>query len=344
MNQVKRRLPAEWEAQDGVLMAWPHSGTDWAPDLGEVRRVVIHIAREVTRSEHLVMAAPDTDEAKQSLSAGGVHLDRVRFHAVETNDTWARDFGPITVMENGEPTLLDFCFNGWGLKFAADLDNRITRSLSSQGAFGHGTLETVGFVLEGGSIESDGRGTILTTAQCLLSPNRNPHMGRSDIDAFLRMQFGAERILWIESGSLAGDDTDAHVDTLARFCPGDTIVYTACDDPGDEHYGPLREMAKELKSFSTPEGRPYRLIPLPWPAACHDESGQRLPATYANFLIMNGSVLVPTYGTSRDHAALEAIRQAFPDRRVAGIPCLPLLVGRGSLHCITMQLPKGVLA
>jgi len=337
-------LPAEWEEQDAILMAWPHPGTDWAPDLDAVRRVIIDIAREITRSERLVMAAPDIEEPRRSLAAGGILSEHVWFYSVETNDTWARDFGPVTVVENGKPLLLDFCFNGWGLKFAADLDNRITRSLGDQGAFGTTAIETIGFVLEGGSIESDGRGTILTTARCLLSPNRNPHLGRRDIEAFLRTQLGAERILWLESGGLAGDDTDAHVDTLARLCPGDTILYTACDDPSDEHYGPLRDMAEELKSFRTPEGRPYRLMPLPWPTACYDASGQRLPATYANFLIMNESVLVPTYGTSRDHASLEAIRQVFPDRRVTGVPCRPLLVGRGSLHCITMQLPKGVLA
>lgn len=325
-------------------MAWPHLRTDWAPDLDAVQRVVANIAKEVTKFEPLLMVAPDKEEALLSLCANGVPPERVRFYEVETNDTWARDFGPITIMKNNRPGILDFCFNGWGLKFPADLDNQITRKLKNAGAFGRTQLETVGFVLEGGSIESDGRGTILTTAQCLLSPNRNPHMGRGDIDLFLRQQFGAERVLWLETGHLAGDDTDAHVDTLARFCPGDTIVYTACDDPADEHYRPLLEMAEEIKSFRTPVGRPYRLVPLPWPPACHDENGQRLPATYANFFILNESVLVPTYGNKQDNAALEAIREIFPDRRVTGIPCLPLLVGRGSLHCITMQLPKGVLA
>jgi agmatine deiminase len=337
-------LPAEWEEQDGVLMAWPHSGTDWKPDLDAVQQVTVDIAREIVRTERLVVVAPDPDEARQAMREGGVFLDRVQFHAVETNDTWSRDFGPIIVMENQKPVILDFGFNGWGLKFPAYLDNRITRRLSECGAFGNNVLETEGFILEGGSIESDGRGTILTTAQCLLSPNRNPHMGRGEIEAFLREKLGAERILWLEAGRLAGDDTDAHVDTLARFCPNDSIVYTACDDSADEHYGPLRDMADELKSFRTAEGRPYRLIALPWPAACHDDAGMRIPATYANFLITNGSVLVPTYGSNQDDAALETLREVFPDRSVIGISCFPLLNGHGSLHCITMQIPKGVMA
>jgi agmatine deiminase len=344
VKEPQRRLPAEWEEQAGVLMAWPHGGTEWLPYLSAVQRVTTEIAREITRFEPLLMAAPDVEEAGKALERAGVPLDRVRFYSVPTNDTWARDFGPLTVVQGEASLLLDFGFNGWGLKFPADLDNQITRRLARSGAFGATALETVGFVLEGGSIESDGRGTLLTTAQCLLSPNRNPHLSRAGIEAFLCRAFGAQRVLWIENGHLAGDDTDAHVDTLARFCPDDTIVYAACDVPEEEHYAPLKAMAEELDSFRTREGRPYRLIGLPWPEACHDEEGQRLPATYANFLVINGAVLVPTYGSPRDSEALCAIGKAFPGRRVTGVPCLPLLTGRGSLHCITMQIPKGALA
>jgi len=326
-----------------VLMAWPHAGTDWV-NLHAVQRVTIDIAREVTRFERLLMVAPDIEEAERAMAEAGLALDRVRFYEVETNDTWARDFGPLSVLEGEKPVLLDFGFNGWGLKFPSDLDNLITRKLGNFGAFGKATMDTMGFILEGGSIESDGRGSVLTTSNCLLSPNRNPHLSRSGIEAFLRQALGAQRILWIENGHLSGDDTDSHVDTLARFCPDDTIVYTACDDPTDEHYGPLEAMAEELRSFRTPEGRPYRLLALPWPEACFDEDGQRIPATYANFLVINGSVLVPMYGSQKDRTAIEVIRQSFPGRQVTGVYCLPLLTGRGSLHCITMQIPKGVLA
>lgn len=339
----RRRLPAEWEEQDGVLMAWPHAATDWAPCLDAVQNVVIDIAKEITRFERLVMAAPDIEEVGRTLGEAGVPLERVKLCTIETNDTWARDFGPITVFNDRCPVILDFGFNGWGLKFPANLDNRITRNLSRCGAFGTTPLKTLGFVLEGGSIESDGKGTILTTSQCLLGPNRNPHLTRSGIEEVLTKELGAERVLWLENGLLAGDDTDAHIDTLARFCPDDTIVYTACDDAADEHFGPLGAMAEELKSLRTPDGRPYRLIPLPWPEECRDENGRRIPATYANFLIVNGAVLVPTYGTGKDRRAMEAIGQAFPGHRIAGIYCRPLLTGSGSLHCITMQLPKGVL-
>lgn len=342
MTETMRRFPAEWEEQDGVLVAWPHEGTDWV-GLHDVQQVTIEVAREITRLERLLVAAPDTKEAGQALADAGLPLDRVMLCRVETNDTWARDFGPVTVFEGDRPVMLDFGFNGWGLKFASDLDNQINRKLVECGVFGKPRFETLGFILEGGSIESDGRGTILTTAACLLSPNRNPHLSRSGIEAFLCRTLGAKRVLWIESGHLAGDDTDAHVDTLARFCPDDTIVYTACDDPGDEHHKPLQAMAEELRSFRTAEGLPYRLLALPWPDAAHDEQGRRLPATYANFLIINGAVLAPMYGTPKDRAAIDVIGRAFPGRRVTGVYCTPLLIGRGSLHCITMQIPKGVL-
>jgi agmatine deiminase len=339
-----RSFPAEWEEQDGVLMAWPHKGTDWAPHLRSVQQVTIDIAKEITRFEHLLVVAPDVEEAVRSMVDLGLPLDRVSLFEIPTNDTWARDFGPLIAFEGEKPVILDFGFNGWGLKFASDLDNQITRRLAGSGVFGAWPFETKGFILEGGSIESDGRGTILTTANCLLSPNRNPHLSRSGIEAFLCKVLGARRVLWINNGHLAGDDTDSHVDTLARFCPNDTIVYTACDDTADEHYGPLEAMADELRSFKTLDAQPYRLLALPWPEAFYDEEGQRIPATYANFLIINGAVLVPMYGSQKDPAAIEVIRQAFPERQVTGVYCLPLLPGRGSLHCITMQIPKGVLA
>jgi agmatine deiminase len=340
--ETVRRLPAEWEEQDGVLMAWPHEGTDWV-NLHAVQRVTIDIAKEITRFERLLMVAPDIEEVRQSMADAGLPPDRIWFSRVETNDTWARDFGPVTVFEAESPVMLDFGFNGWGLKFPSDLDNQITRKIAKCGIFGKTPLETMGFILEGGSIESDGRGTILTTTECLLSPNRNPHLSRSGIEAFLSGALGAQRVFWIDNGHLAGDDTDSHVDTLARYCPDDTIVYTACDDPADEHYEPLGKMAEELRSFRTLEGRPYRLVALPWPEAAHDEQGRRIPATYANFLIINGAVLVPMYGSSKDRLAIEIIGRAFPGRRAAGVDCLPLLTGRGSLHCITMQIPKGIL-
>jgi agmatine deiminase len=344
MGNVKRRLPAEWEEQDGVLLAWPHEGSDWRPWLDAVEPVFVEIARQISFFEEVVIVAPDTTQAREKLARSGARLDRLRFYGMDTNDTWSRDFGPIAVYEEGRPLILDFGFNGWGLKFAADQDNLITRRLNGSGAFNATSFRTIGLVLEGGSIECDGNGTILTTAECLLNGNRNPHLTKTELETALSGFFGASRFLWLENGYLAGDDTDSHVDTLARLCPDDTIAYVVCDDPADEHYPALGAMERELMAFRTADGRPYRLIPLPWPEARYDEDGERLPATYANFLIINGAVLVPTYRDKSDAAALQALAGAFPGREIIGIDCLPLILQHGSLHCVTMQLPKGVLA
>jgi len=337
-------LPAEWEAQDGVLLAWPHETSDWHPVLDVVEPVFIEIIKQISRFERVLVVAPEAEAIRRKLAAAGVVLERVAIFAIPSNDTWSRDFGPLTVYKNGVPVLLDFGFNGWGLKFAADQDNQITGRLQAAGAFGRLERRVPGLILEGGSIESDGAGTLLTTAECLLGPNRNPHLNRQGVETELRRWLGVERILWLENGYLAGDDTDSHVDTLARLCPNDTIAYVRCSDEEDEHYVALNRMEKELRAFRTRDGRPYRLIPLPWPAARFDEEGTRLPATYANFLVINGAVLVPTYQDASDAAALAAVGQAFPDRAIIGIDCLPLILQHGSLHCVTMQLPRGVLA
>jgi len=338
------RLPAEWEAQDGVLLAWPHADSDWREQLATVEPVFVNLAREIGQFERVLIVAPEIETLREKLRQGGVDMQRVGLHRMPTNDTWTRDFGPITVMEAGRPILLDFGFNAWGLKFAAHFDNLITGNLARSGVFGDREVRIPGLILEGGSIESDGAGTLLVTRECLLSPNRNPHLDRRGIEQALGGLLGVARFLWLENGFLAGDDTDSHIDTLARFCPDDTIVYVQCDDPEDEHAPALAAMEAELQAFRTAEGRPYRLIPLPWPQARFDLDGQRLPATYANFLVINGAVLVPTYQDPRDQAALETLAQVFPRRRIIGIDCLPLIPQHGSLHCVTMQIPQGVLA
>jgi agmatine deiminase len=341
---MERRLPAEWEEQDGVLLAWPHGESDWQPVLAQVEPVYVEIVRQVSRFETVLLVAPEPPAVERLLAAAGIDLARVRMYPVLTDDTWARDFGPLTVLEEGRPRLLDFGFNGWGLKFAAARDNLVTRRLHAARAFAATPLTTVGLILEGGSIESDGAGTLLTTAPCLLEGNRNPHLAQGAIEAALQRYLGAERVLWLEHGWLAGDDTDSHVDTLARLAPDDTILYVACVDPADEHYAELQAMAEELRALRTRQGHPYRLLPLPWPGAKYDEDGQRLPATYANFLVVNGAVLVPTYRDPRDVEALATVEEAFPGREIIGIDCLPLILQHGSLHCVTMQIPKGVLS
>jgi len=337
-----RRLPAEWEEQDGVLLAWPDENTDWGPVLDRVEPVFAEIIAAITRFQRVILIADDA-AVKTALCTAGADLQRITFVNLPLNDTWARDFGPITVIEDNTPLLLDFGFNGWGLKFPANHDNRINQLLAEAGLFRNETL-IMPLVLEGGSLESDGAGTLMITSACLLSPNRNPHLSREQIESELKEQLGTERFLWLNHGHLAGDDTDSHIDTLARLCPGGTILYAACDDPADEHFDELAAMKLELESFRSGENRPYRLIPLPFPAAKQGLEGERIPATYANFLIINGAVLVPTYDDQNDAAALSAVATAFPGREIIGINCSSIILQHGSLHCLTMQLPKGVLA
>jgi len=338
-----RRLPAEWEEQDGVLLSWPHADSDWSDDIELVEPVFAAIAAAISQHERVIIVAPQAEQIIELIIAAGGVEQQVTLYQLPTNDTWSRDFGPITIAEGGRRQLLDFGFNGWGLKFAANHDNQITRRLAAAGLFGKNSPQIVGLILEGGAIESDGAGTILTTTECLLNPNRNPHLSKGDIEEQLSQLLGARRFLWLDHGYLAGDDTDSHIDTLARLCPNDTIAYVFCDDPGDEHYAALQRMAVQLHTFRTADDCPYRLLPLPWPQACYGPSGERLPATYANFLIINGAVLVPTYDCAQDETALEVIAQAFPDRKIIGIDCSPLILQHGSLHCVTMQLPREVL-
>ena len=336
-------LPAEWALQSGVQLTWPHEDTDWAPMLEEVERCFTDIAREVARRERLLVVHPRPEEVREKLARAGVTLSNVRFQTCETNDTWARDHGAITMLDTNGPSLLDFTFNGWGLKFAADKDNLITRQLVKAGQLKGTYTNRLGFVLEGGSIESDGQGTLLTTAECLLSPNRNGQLNRVEIEEYLRRTFHVQRVLWLEHGYLRGDDTDSHVDTLARFCDPETIAYVRCEDDTDEHYEELAQMEKELQAMRTAEGKPYRLLPLPLPDPIAFDN-ERLPATYANFLILNDAVLYPTYAQpEKDHRASEVLRQAFPGREIVGIDCRPLIKQHGSLHCVTMQYPAGVI-
>lgn len=337
------RLPAEWEPQDAILIAWPHADSDWQPILEEISAVYVELARRVTAYQSLLIATPEPDKVTERLRLAGVDLTTIRIEQVPTNDTWTRDYGPITVLRDSRPTLLDFGFNGWGLKFSADRDNQVTSRLHAKGVFGETEKETLGLILEGGSIESDGAGAILTTSECLLNANRNPQLSKAQLEAALSQHLGANHILWLDHGYLAGDDTDSHIDTLARLCPNDTITYVRCDEPEDEHFTALQRMEQQLQKLRTADNKPYRLIPLPWPKACYDDEGERLPATYANYLVINGAVLVPTYNDPADQQALEAIAQAYPGRDIIGLDCRPVIWQHGSLHCISMQIPKGVL-
>ena len=336
-------MPAEWHEQSAVQLTWPHACTDWQPVLEDVTRCYLDMAKAISAREPLIIVTPEPAHVRMLLQSmlTARELSRVTFCKALTNDTWARDHGFITLLAPDGLHLLDFKFNGWGEKFPAELDNNICRRMMEQNILKGHYENHLDFVLEGGSIESDGCGTIMTTSQCLLAPHRNQPLTKEQIEERLLSTLHAERILWLDHGYLAGDDTDSHIDTLARFCPDDTIAYVQCLDPNDEHYTELQLMEAQLKEFRTIDGKPYRLIPLPMAKACYDEDGNRLPATYANFLIINGAVLVPTYGDpTNDIRAREQLRKAFPHHNIVGIDCRPLITQHGSLHCCTMQFPK----
>ena len=315
------RMPAEWEPQSGVQLTWPHAHTDWAPMLREVTATYEEMARQIRQREPLLVVGPPT------------------------NDTWARDHAFITLTaDDAPPRLLDFCFNGWGEKFPAELDNAINRRLYDDGSVSGEYVDHLDFVLEGGAIESDGRGTIFTTSCCLLAPHRNQPLSKAQIEQRLKEYLCADRVVWIDHGHLTGDDTDGHIDTLVRIAPDNTLLYIGCDNPHDEHYAELQLMEEQLRTLRTIDGQPYRLLPLPLPLPIYDDDGQRLPATHANFLVLNGAVLCPTYGQPDiDAAALRIIGQAFPGREIVGIDCQTLIRQHGSLHCCTMQYPLGVI-
>ena len=331
-NATKQwRLPAEWEPQSMVQLTWPHAKTDWAPMLDEITETYEEMAREISKREPLLIVAP-----KNVGSTVNYQLS-----TINSNDTWARDHGFITLVDDqGNARLLDFCFNGWGEKFESELDNAINRRIYDEGKVKGEYVDCLDFVLEGGSIESDGQGTIFTTSCCLLAPHRNQPMTKAEIEARLKRDLCAERVLWIDYGHLVGDDTDGHIDTLVRIAPNDTLLYIGCDDETDEHYEDLKKMEEQLKTFRTMAGEPYKLVKLPMPRAIFDE-GERLPATYANYLIMNGAVLVPTYNQpDLDAEALRLIGEAHKGREVVGIDCRSIIKQHGSLHCCTMQYPK----
>lgn len=335
-------FPAEWYPQSGVQVTWPHSNTDWAGDLEEVTTCYVTLSKEVLKREKLLVVCRDNAEVEKYFSQD----ERKNLICVEikSNDTWARDHGAISLLIDGGPVISDFGFNGWGLKFAANLDNLITGELFERGVFQPEVTyrNNLNFILEGGSIESDGKGTLLTNTQCLLAPNRNQPKTQGEIEDYLKQSLGAERVLWLHHGYLAGDDTDSHVDTLARFCDEHTIAYVKCGNPDDEHYDELKAMEEELESFVAYDARPYRLIDLPMADVVYHDR-ERLPATYANFLIVNNAVLMPFYGTEKDQIAKEQLQKAFPDRDIVGIDCRPLIRQHGSLHCVTMQFPIGFL-
>lgn len=339
-------LPSEWHPQSAIQLTWPHENTDWEYMLEEVTACFVVLATEIMKRQKLIIVCANKDVVKYELKEQSIYFDNLQLIELPSNDTWARDHGGISIFNNNKKQIYDFTFNGWGLKFASNFDNQITRGLFANNIINNDVdiVNKKNFTLEGGAIESDGKGTLLTTSECLLSPNRNSYFSKEEIENYLKEIFGLNRVLWLDYGYLAGDDTDSHIDTLARFCDEHTIAYVKCEDRNDEHYDALLKMEKQLKSFVDYEGNPYYLIPLPMATPVYDEDNERLPATYANFLIMNDAVLLPFYNDKvKDEEARIQLQKAFPTREIIGIDCSVLIRQHGSLHCVTMQYPEGVI-
>ncbi|TXJ62450.1 agmatine deiminase family protein [Prevotella brunnea] len=352
MNTKERnkfRLPAEWEPQSGILLMWPHEATGWKPYLDNINEIFLQLADAITHREHLLVVTPRPEQTRTLLKSrlSVNQQERVHFRKCDTNDTWARDVAPISLISEDVSKrflLLDFRFNGWGMKFAAEKDNEMNQKLHLSGTF-NGTLENQkDFVLEGGSIETDGKGTLFTTTACLTAPNRNQPLKKPDLERNLINLFpNTKKVVWIEHGNLIGDDTDGHIDTILRCAPNDTLLYNGTDDTSDPHYEDLKALEEQIAALRTPEGRSYRLLKVQLPKPMFWD-GERLPATYANFVILNNAVIVPTYQQpDLDKLAMQTIKKAFPQHEIIGIDASTVVRQHGSLHCLTMQFPKSCL-
>ncbi|MDH5464591.1 MAG: agmatine deiminase family protein [Thiovulaceae bacterium] len=327
-------LIAEWEKQRAVILAFPHEESDWNNYLEEARKCVVEIVSTIARYEWVFLLCKDERETAKYFK----NLQNIRLIEIFYNDTWMRDCSVLSVRNEKETYALDFTFNGWGEKHEARLDNAISTTLFVNNYLGT-QFKAVDFVLEGGAVESDGNGTLLTTTSCMINPNRNGKKTKGWVGTMLRNELHMEKVLWLDHGRLEGDDTDGHIDTIARFCDESTIAYIGTPDPSDCHYESMVAMKKQLEGFTSAKGKPYQLVELPFVPAQYYKD-ERLPATYANFLIINGAVLVPTYGVEEDKQALSILKKVFKHRKVIGIYCQVLIRQGGSLHCMTMQLPK----
>ena len=338
------RFIPEWEPVEYVLLALPNKDTDWAYILPEALDQYLRLVKAITEEGiKVILLCRDTSEAKEIMK--GCRYELISFIPAEYNDTWTRDYGMITVVRNERLRALDFGFNAWGLKFAADKDNLVNMRLNEKGLIAPLAYRNErDFVLEGGSVESDGNGTVMTTSRCLQSPNRNGGKTKAELNRELLDRLGADHVLWLDHGALEGDDTDSHIDTLARLAPGDTIVFTGTRNFDDPQFESLLAMRAQLTLFRTAEGNPYNLVELPLPDPVLDEDGNRLPATYANYLVANATIFMPTYAQpDKDELAIRSIQIAYPDHKVVGVDCRTLLRQHGSLHCATMQIPYGII-
>jgi len=336
------RMPAEWEPHAATWLAWPHNLETWPGKFAPIPAIYVEMVRALCRQEQVNLCVNNAEMAarvRQLLTQARVDLSRVTLYDIPTNDTWARDHGPIFVTRRHdgrvELAVTDWIFNSWGEKYGPwDLDDVVPQRIAAR--FGLPLFEP-GIVLEGGSIDVNGCGTLLTTEACLLNPNRNPSLTRAGIEAYLRAYLGVSTILWLGDG-IEGDDTDGHVDDLARFVTPTTVVCVVEDDPTDTNYAVLRDNLSRLRKMADQDGRPLQVVPLPVPDPV-EHDGNRLPASYANFYIANGVVLVPTYACANDQRALTIVQELFPTRQIVGIPCADLVWGLGAIHCVTQQQP-----
>ena len=344
MHAAPTLLP-EWAPQSGVLLAWPHPDSDWASHLPAIEAEYTTLARAIAEREALLVLCHDEAHrvhVLHLLEDAGIPASRIQLACVEVDDTWIRDYGPLAVGDGARLELVDFAFNAWGGKYPHTRDARVTATLHERGLFGEVSLCTEPLVVEGGALESDGLGTLLTTGGCLDSATRNPGFERAELEARLRATLGLRRVVWLDVTPLPGDDTDGHVDTLARFCDPGTIAHATCSSRDDSAYAALADLEAQLQALRTLDGAPYRLVPLPLPAAQFARDGRRLAATHANFLVLNGAVLCPVYGDPADEVAMRRLAEAFPGREIVGVPARTLIEENGSLHCATMQLPAGL--
>lgn len=313
------RALAEWEKQEMLLVALPHKNTDWSKYLDEIMCSYVDFITTASRYQKVGVVTPSKDDFKRYCSS----IPNTCLFNINTNDTWIRDFGPINVLKNGEIISYNFLFNAWGGKFKSDLDNCVNHNLSQ---LLNEPMIDYNFILEGGSIDFNGNGVMLTTTKCLLNANRNYQMSKEQIDLKLKEIFGLKDIIWLENGSIIGDDTDSHVDTLARFIDKNTIAFSVCYDERDEHYVSLSKMKQELEKLS------FNLIELPIPSAKFFKN-KRLAATYVNFVFVNGALIVPIYNDKNDEIVLNRLKKHLPDIDVIGVDALVFLRENGSLHC-----------
>lgn len=327
-----RRFIAEFEEQSFTQIIFPHAKSDWAEYLDEAQETFVNIINVIIKYQKCLVVCDDIQSVKKRFK----EHKNLYFIEYETNDTWARDCSALSVEEKGNVKLLDFVFTGWGGKFDSDKDNAMNKTIAKHYSV---DMQSYDFILEGGGVESNGNGVVLTTSECVLNKNRNSMLDPIEITQKLCSYLGAKEILYLDHGYLAGDDTDSHIDTLARFCDEKTIMYVKCEDENDEHYKELQLMENELKEFESSHG--FKLVALPMTDAMYYDD-ERLPSTYANFLIVNGAVIVPTYGVSQDEQALKIFRNTFKDRDIVGVDCSVLVRQHGSLHCVSMNFAKGV--